>query len=323
MTKKLIKELKKANEDGITLIALVITIIILLILAGVTINLTIGENGIFRTAEMAGKNYMDAQDKEITDLANFENTINNIIGGAEANTEIETEETLIDKVESKVGYYADLDADGDPEGIIYADLVVSKSGQWGDSNGIYSYEAINNVKDYYISKKNHQGPFGTKDVLTAKDEIGEDRFYVMALENFNTGTYYYWYYAAHGNMNDYATATSLEFGKGKENTVAMIAKWNASGYGEQNYNETYLDMWGAIKGEVDKGWFVPSKGEWAAFGDNLGIRPNNYTEYSLSSWYWSSSQYNINNAWSVAFVGGNASNANVNDNGHVRLSTTF
>ncbi len=79
----MIKNLKNKtkNEIGITLIALIITIIVLLILAGVTINLTLGENGIFRTAEMAGKNYMDTQDKELAGLADFENTINNIVGG--------------------------------------------------------------------------------------------------------------------------------------------------------------------------------------------------------------------------------------------------
>ena len=38
------------KQKGITLIALVITIIILLILAGVVINLTLGENGIIRLA---------------------------------------------------------------------------------------------------------------------------------------------------------------------------------------------------------------------------------------------------------------------------------
>ena len=69
------------NSKGITLIALVITIIVLLILAGVTINLTLGENGIFKTAEMAGKNYTQAQEQELAGLAGFENTINNIIGG--------------------------------------------------------------------------------------------------------------------------------------------------------------------------------------------------------------------------------------------------
>ena len=63
------------------MIALVITIIVLLILAGVTINLTLGENGIFKTAEMAGKNYTQAQEDELAGLAGFENTINNIIAG--------------------------------------------------------------------------------------------------------------------------------------------------------------------------------------------------------------------------------------------------
>ncbi len=72
---------KKANSKGITLIALIITIIVLLILAGVTVNLTLGENGIFRTAEMSGKNYMEAQNRELAGLADFENAINNIIGG--------------------------------------------------------------------------------------------------------------------------------------------------------------------------------------------------------------------------------------------------
>ncbi len=88
---------KVVKSNGITLIALIITIIVLLILAGVTINLTLGENGIFRTAEMAGKNYMDAQDKELAGLIDFENTINNIIGGtgnSNTDTPVTNYETL-------------------------------------------------------------------------------------------------------------------------------------------------------------------------------------------------------------------------------------
>ena len=79
--KEAIKKKEKTNSKGITLIALVITIIVLLILAGVTINLTLGENGIFKTAEMAGKNYTQAEEQELAGLAGFENEINNIIGG--------------------------------------------------------------------------------------------------------------------------------------------------------------------------------------------------------------------------------------------------
>ena len=41
------------KEKGITLIALVVTIIVLLILAGVAISLTIGQNGIFGKAQDA------------------------------------------------------------------------------------------------------------------------------------------------------------------------------------------------------------------------------------------------------------------------------
>lgn len=51
--------------EGITLISLVITIILLLILAGVTLNFTIGENGIFKLAEESGKEYIKSENNEI------------------------------------------------------------------------------------------------------------------------------------------------------------------------------------------------------------------------------------------------------------------
>ena len=43
------------NKEGITLVAHVINIIILIILAGITINLTIGQQGILKRADAAGK----------------------------------------------------------------------------------------------------------------------------------------------------------------------------------------------------------------------------------------------------------------------------
>lgn len=53
---KIMKDLKK-SVSGITLISLVITIIILMIIAGVSINLTIGDNGLFSRAKEAKKLY--------------------------------------------------------------------------------------------------------------------------------------------------------------------------------------------------------------------------------------------------------------------------
>ncbi len=67
------------GQKGITLVALVITIIVLLILAGVTITLTLGENGIFKTAEKAGENYTQAQRDELEGLNSFEQTVDQVI----------------------------------------------------------------------------------------------------------------------------------------------------------------------------------------------------------------------------------------------------
>ena len=52
------------NQKAITLIALIITIIILLILAGVTINIILGENGLISLTKNAGEDYIKAGLKE-------------------------------------------------------------------------------------------------------------------------------------------------------------------------------------------------------------------------------------------------------------------
>ena len=61
------KKLKK-QVKGITLIALVVTIIVLLILAGVAINLTVGDNGLFRRAENAANTWQMAEQNEQSEM---------------------------------------------------------------------------------------------------------------------------------------------------------------------------------------------------------------------------------------------------------------
>jgi hypothetical protein len=65
------KRMDLKNKRGITLVALVITIIVLLILAGITISLTIGEGGIITLAQQAGKNYVAVETAELEDLNNL------------------------------------------------------------------------------------------------------------------------------------------------------------------------------------------------------------------------------------------------------------
>ena len=52
------------NSKGITLIALVVTIVVLLILAGVSINVLMGDNGIIRSAQSAQKKWQEAEEND-------------------------------------------------------------------------------------------------------------------------------------------------------------------------------------------------------------------------------------------------------------------
>ena len=82
LCKKEKNNLKKYTEKGITLIALVVTIIILLILSGITINMLIGEGGIIKTAQEAKKTWENA-------IINDQENLNSLIA--------ELDEILTDK----------------------------------------------------------------------------------------------------------------------------------------------------------------------------------------------------------------------------------
>ena len=62
-------------EKGITLVALVITIIVLLILAGVTISLVLN-NGLIDRAQNSVQQYDDKQQNEMQQLNHAENIFN-------------------------------------------------------------------------------------------------------------------------------------------------------------------------------------------------------------------------------------------------------
>ena len=76
------------KESGITLVALVVTIVVLLILAGVTINLVVGQNGLINRAKEAAQKTKNATESEMqgmddlaTQLAALSNTRSVFEGG--------------------------------------------------------------------------------------------------------------------------------------------------------------------------------------------------------------------------------------------------
>ena len=82
--KKNVKERMKSikymqnNQKGITLVALVVTIIVLLILAGITITLLLGDNGIITKAQNAKNKYEMAQEEEQTAIEKLTEEMENI-----------------------------------------------------------------------------------------------------------------------------------------------------------------------------------------------------------------------------------------------------
>ena len=90
---------------------------------------------------------------------------------------------------SGVGYYADVDGNGTVDGIIFADFKNGGSGSWGLSDAqSYTITTVTGLKEYYISKTNYNGPFGTKNVLSARGS-GNARFNVMTLSDYNNRDY--------------------------------------------------------------------------------------------------------------------------------------
>ena len=165
---------------------------------------------------------------------------------------------------SGVGYYADVDGNGTVDGVIFVDRKNGASGSWGSINGDYSIDTITGMKQYYVSKKNYSGKFGTKDVLSPMGS-GNARFYAMALNDVSSSTYTYedaqkqesngWYvpsknvwaafggqlkvegnnYNSYGLKRDYWTSTLKEGATGSAWTIGFNPDWLAKAITSDRY----------------------------------------------------------------------------------------
>ena len=228
-------------------------------------------------------------------------------------------------------YYADLDSSGEisVDGVIFADLAgEEESGKWnGDSWSSYIIPSEAGLKQYYIKGEYTDEHFGTGKVIAPMEGTsGNERFYVMSLEDINPETRYCWYDEAYGKLDKTVATSENDFGRGIENTEYVNEKWNDPSlpWGAHNDNSSYDDMWEVIQEEIADGWFVPSKSEWSAFGAAFGITSSNYSNtYGLSYYYWSSSQNNAYYAYSACFDYGYINSTTVGGNNYVRLAPTF
>jgi len=125
-------------------------------------------------------------------------------GGTSGGTATTPEDETIPTTISYVGCYADIDADGTIDGIIFADQAVGTTGNspWGtnDDYGIYAVLQIESgLKEYEVTKTYTSSNWGQHEVISpVEGTSGTDRFYVMKLSDFTIGSHsrFCWYESA-------------------------------------------------------------------------------------------------------------------------------
>ena len=153
-----------------------------------------------------------------------------------------------------VGYYADTDGDGTPDGIIFADFKNGGSGSWGGYS--YTISTVTGLKEYYVSKTNYNGPFGTKNVLSARGS-GNARFNVMALSDYNNSATYTFTNAKSITSGDWRTPTKEDLTMFAGQLV--IKPSNYSGYG---LKATY---WSSTVYNGSSGYYVTFNNDFDIF----------------------------------------------------------
>ncbi|MGN1269418.1 MAG: Tfp pilus assembly protein FimT/FimU [Clostridia bacterium] len=98
---------EKQNSKGITLIALVVTIVVLLILAGITITALFGENGLIERAKIADKKTAEGAQNDISAIKGLDAQVDAIITGKETIESLmarasNQNETVLDKYGNKI-----------------------------------------------------------------------------------------------------------------------------------------------------------------------------------------------------------------------------
>ena len=108
---KITMEKLKKQVKGITLIALVVTIIVLLILAGIALNLTIGQSGIFSRAEQAVNTWRNAETNEQLAMGELEDWMDGYMngngGGSGTGGDYNTATTVEDAIEQNKPFEKD------------------------------------------------------------------------------------------------------------------------------------------------------------------------------------------------------------------------
>ena len=178
--KKYTNKIQKKGTNGITLIALVITIIVLLILAGISISMLSGDNSILSRATQAKTVTGNVQDEETISLAYLAAVTGKYADSSDMSATLQTElektygsgkvtvtksgDTYKVKIEEKGTYK--IDGNGNVEKAIIADRTGIKVGDY-----ITYTPSSSNTTDSVSFSQDETGYTGTNNTLSRKNQF--------------------------------------------------------------------------------------------------------------------------------------------------------
>ena len=166
------KKLKIKQEKGITLIALVVTIVVLLILAGVSISLVLNNNGVISKAKDAKNQYAEAQTNDERQLNEVSDWIDTKVGDTTGGGSV----TKIDGVPIPAGfvYVGGTKASG----LVISDAAADKEKYKGQTTvgtdlqgNQFVWIPVENIADYKRSAYGDNVDTGTIDSSTNSTQI--------------------------------------------------------------------------------------------------------------------------------------------------------
>ena len=166
-------KIKNRQERGITLIALVVTIVVLLILSGVSISLVLNNNGVISKAKDARDQYAEAQTNDEKSLNELADWMHNYISGDKTGGDSITN---IDGVTIPSGFvYVGGTKDS---GLVISDEVADKEKYKGQETvgtdlvgNQFVWIPVENISDYKRTAYSIQDASGTKDTTTNSEKI--------------------------------------------------------------------------------------------------------------------------------------------------------
>jgi len=157
------------RNRGITLIALVITIVVLIILAGVAISLSLGENGIFNKAKFATEEYANEQEKEGKEINELAIQIGDIVESTRDDV-TEKMKAFKKRLATVITSKGVETSENDTEDAIISNIEKIPNMQRRETNEIP--EGITNVKIIVVTSTNFvlDEPTFTGDIIVSTEE---------------------------------------------------------------------------------------------------------------------------------------------------------